>query len=159
MIELIDLLSSNPDMLPSNAAEKISLQRLIGKEKQLTAKDIMESIPTIDVNSTAQDAAILLINDNSDIAAVLKEDRLIGVVTDWDITKAMAENACDVNLDVIMTQNVIIADPNYTIIDIVRDFEQFRISAMPVVENGKVLGKVNVDLIAQRYILHSLKES
>jgi glutamate dehydrogenase/leucine dehydrogenase/CBS domain-containing protein len=159
MIELIDLLSSNPDMLPSNAAEKISLKRLIGKEKQLTAKDIMESIPTIDVNSTAQDAAILLIKDNSDIAAVLKEDRLIGVVTDWDITKAMAENACDVNLDVIMTQNVIIADPNYTIIDIVRDFEQFRISAMPVVENGKVLGKVNVDLIAQRYILHSLKES
>ena len=84
---------------------------------------------------------------------------MIGVVTDWDITEAMAENACDVNLNEIMTQNVIIADPNYTIIDIVRDFEQFRISAMPVVENGKVLGKVNVDLIAQRYILHSLKES
>ena len=159
MIELVDLLASNPDMLPSNAAEKISLQRLIGKEKELTAKDIMESIPTIDVNSTAQDAAALLIKDNSDIAAVLKEDILIGVVTDWDITQAMAENACDVNLDAIMTQNVITAKPNYTIIDIVRDFEQFRISAMPVVENGKVLGKVSVDLIAQRYILHSLKES
>jgi len=159
MDELIDLLTSNPDMLPSNAAEKISLRRLIGKEEQLTAKDIMESIPTIDVNSTAQDASALLIKDNSDIAAVLKEDRLVGVVTDWDITKAMAENACDVNLDVIMTQNVITASPDYTIIDIVRDFEQYRISAMPVVENGKVLGKVNVDLIAQRYILHSLKET
>jgi glutamate dehydrogenase/leucine dehydrogenase/CBS domain-containing protein len=159
MDELVDLLTSNPDMLPSNAAEKISLHRLIGKEKQLTAKDIMESIPTIDVNSTAQDASALLIKDNSDIAAVLKEDRLVGVVTDWDITKAMAENACDVNLDAIMTQNVIIASPDYTIIDIVRDFEQYRISAMPVVENGKVLGKVNVDLIAQRYILHRLKES
>jgi glutamate dehydrogenase/leucine dehydrogenase/CBS domain-containing protein len=159
MIELVDLLASNPDMLPSNAAEKISLQRLIGKENQLTAKDIMESIPTIDVHSTAQDAAALLIKDNSDIAAVLKEDILIGVVTDWDITKAMAENACDVNLDAVMTQDVITAKPDYTIIDIVRDFEQFRISAMPVVENGKVLGKVNVDLIAQRYILHSLKES
>jgi glutamate dehydrogenase (NAD(P)+) len=158
MIELVDLLTSNPDMLPSNAAEKISLQRLIGKEKELTAKDIMESIPTIDVNSTAQDAAALLIKDNSDIAAVLKEGILIGVVTDWDITKAMADNACDVNLDAVMTQSVIVADPNYTIIDIVRDFEQFRISAMPVVENGKVLGKVSVDLIAQRYILHSLKE-
>jgi CBS domain-containing protein len=159
MIELVDLLASNPDMLPSNAAEKISLQRLIGKENQLTAKDIMESIPTIDVHSTAQDAAALLIKDNSDIAAVLKEDILIGVVTDWDITKAMAENACDVNLDAVMTQDVITAKPDYTIIDIVRDFEQFRISAMPVVENGKVLGKVNVDLIAQRYILHSLKDS
>jgi CBS domain-containing protein len=119
----------------------------------------MEFIPTIDVNSKAQDAASLLIKQNSDIAAVLKNDILIGVVTDWDITKAMAENACDVNLDVIMTKNVVTADPNYSIIEIVRELEQYQISAMPVVEDGKVLGKIHVDLIAQRYILHSLKET
>ena len=71
----------------------------------------------------------------------------------------MAENACDVKLNLIMTEKVITADPNYSIIDIVREFEQYRISAMPVVENGKVLGRVSVDLIAQRHILHSLKES
>ena len=159
MIELVDFLAANPDLLPSKAAEKISLQRLIGKEKQLTAKDIMESIPTIDVNSMAQDAAALLIKENSDIAAVLNDEILVGVVTDWDITRAMAENACDVKLNLIMTEKVITADPNYSIIDIVREFEQYRISAMPVVENGKVLGRVSVDLIAQRHILHSLKES
>ncbi|TFG18588.1 MAG: CBS domain-containing protein, partial [Promethearchaeota archaeon] len=97
--------------------------------------------------------------ENSDIAAVLNEGILIGVVTDWDITRAMAQNACDVKLDRIMTKNVITADPNYSMIDIVSEFEQYRISAMPVVENGKVLGKVSVDLIAQRHILHNLKES
>ena len=159
MIELVDILAANPDILPCIAAEKISLQRLVAKEQELTAKDIMESLPTIDINSTAQEAATLIIRENSGIIAVLEEKKLIGVVTDWDITKAMAENACDVNLKEIMTKNVITAPPDYTIIDLVRKLEQHRISAMPVVEDGKVLGKISSDLITQRYILHNLRES
>jgi len=47
MIELIDLLAANPDMLPSSAAERISLQRLTIKESERTAKDFMIPIPTI----------------------------------------------------------------------------------------------------------------
>lgn len=159
MIELVDILAANPDILPCIAAEKISLQRLVAKEQELTAKDIMEPLPTIDVNSTAQEAAALIISENSGIIAVLEERKLIGVVTDWDITKAMAENACDVNLNEIMTKNVIIAPPDYTIIDLVRKLEQHRISAMPIVENGKVMGKISSDLITRRYILQNLRES
>jgi len=159
MIELVDILAANPDILPCIAAEKISLQRLISKEKELTAKDIMETLPTIDINSTAQEAAALIIRENSGIIAVLEEKKLIGVVTDWDITKAMAENACDVNLNEIMTKNVITAPPDYTIIDLVRKLEQYRISAMPIVEDGKVLGKISSDLITRRYILQNLRES
>ena len=159
MIELVDMLAANPDLLPCIAAEKISLQRLVAKEQELTAKDIMESLPTIDVNSRAQDAAALIISENSGIIAVLEEKKLIGVVTDWDITKAMAENACDVNLNEIMTKNVITAPPDYTILDLVRKLEQHRISAMPIVEDGKVMGKISSDLITQRYILQNLRES
>ena len=159
MIELVDVLAANPDILPCIAAEKISLQRLVAKEQELTAKDIMESLPTIDVNSKAQDAAALIISENSGIVAVLEEKKLIGVVTDWDITKAMAENACDVNLNEIMTKNVITAPPDYTILDLVRKLEQHRISAMPIVEDGKVMGKISSDLITQRYILQNLRES
>ena len=145
--------------MPCIAAEKISLQRLVAKEQELTAKDIMESLPTIDIDSTAQEAAALIISENSGIIAVLEEKKLIGVVTDWDITKAMAENACDVNLNEIMTKNVITAPPDYTIIDLVRKLEQHRISAMPVVKDGKVMGKISSDLITQRYILQNLRES
>ncbi|MHA1671444.1 MAG: Glu/Leu/Phe/Val dehydrogenase dimerization domain-containing protein [Promethearchaeota archaeon] len=159
MIELVDLLAGNPDILPCMAAEKISLHRLIAKEQKLTAKDIMEPLPTIDINNNTQEAAALIISENSGIIAVLEEKKLIGVVTDWDITKAMAENTSEVNLKEIMTKNVIIAPPDYTIIDIVRKLEQHRISAMPVVEDGKVMGKVSSDLITQRYILHNLRES
>ncbi|MFW9972642.1 MAG: Glu/Leu/Phe/Val dehydrogenase dimerization domain-containing protein [Candidatus Odinarchaeota archaeon] len=157
MIELINLLSSHPDMFPSTAAEQISLQRLTAKERERTAKDIMIPIPTIDVKSTIQEAASLIIEEVSDIITVLSEEKLVGIVTDWDITKAIAEGNINATLDKIMTKDVITAHPNFTILDIVRELEQYKISEIPVVEEGIVLGKVNSDLIAQRYILDLLQ--
>jgi len=157
MIELVDLLAANPDMLPSTAAERISLQRLTAKESERTAKDIMISIPTVDVNSRIQEAAALMIEKNSGIIAVLSQNKLVGVVTDWDVTSAVASNSCDVELEKIMTKDVITASPEFSILDIVRELEQYQISAMPVVEQGKVLGMVNSDLITQRYILEYLQ--
>jgi len=157
MIELVDLLAANPDTLPFAAAERISLQRLTAKESERTAKDIMVSIPTIDVNSNLQEAAALIINSMSGIIAVLSKDKLVGVVTDWDITKATAEGIIDVKLDKIMTKNVITASPNFTILDIIRELEQYQISAIPVIDEGKVLGVVSSDLITQQYILSYLQ--
>jgi len=156
MIELVDLLTTYPDMLPNAAAERVSLSRLTAKESELTAKDILIPIPTIDVNSSIQEAASLIINKMSGIIAVLSKGNLVGVVTDWDITKATAEGVRDVSLEKIMTKNVISASPDFSILDIVRELEQFQISAMPVVKDGKVLGRVSSDLIAQRYILNFL---
>jgi len=157
MIELVELLTANPDMLPCTAAEQISLQRLTAKERERTAKDIMIQIPTIDTKSTIQEAASLIIKEESGIIAVLSSGKLVGVVTDWDITKAIAEGGIDATLDKIMTKDVITAHPNFTILDIIRELEQYEISAMPVVEEGIVLRKVNSDLIAQRYILDLLQ--
>jgi CBS domain-containing protein len=158
MIELVDILAKYPDTLPSQAAEQISLQRLKAKENELTAKDIMIPIPIIDINSTIQEAAKSMIDNNSGIIAVISHEKLVGVVTDWDITKASAEGVLDVTVNEIMTKDVIFASPTYSILDIVREFEQYQISAMPVVLEGKVLGKISSDLIAQRYILNFLQE-
>jgi len=157
MIELVDMLTKYPDMLPCTAAEQISLQRLTAKESQRTAKDIMIPIPTIDVKSTIQEAASLIIKEVSDIIAILSSGKLVGVVTVWDITKAIAEGNVDATLDKIMTRDVITANPKFTFVDIVRELEQYKISAMPVVQEGTVLGKVNSDLIAQRYVLDLLQ--
>ena len=56
-----------------------------------------------------------------------------------------------------MTQDVISAEPTCSILDIVTDLEQNQISAMPVVEDGAVLGMVSSDLLAQRYLLRLLR--
>jgi glutamate dehydrogenase (NAD(P)+) len=157
MIELVDLLAANPDTLPCMAAESISLQRLSAKEKERTAKDIMIPIPTIDVNSSIQEAAKLMIDKESGIIAVLSEGKLTGVVTDWDVTQATADGVSNVTLELVMTKDVITVSPDYSLIDIVRELEQYQISAMPVVKDGEVLGKVSSDLITQRYMLSLLQ--
>jgi glutamate dehydrogenase (NAD(P)+) len=157
MIELVDLLASNPDMLPSSAAERISLQRLTIKESERTAKEIMISIPTIDVDQSLQESAALMIEKNSGIIAILSKNKLVGVLTDWDVTAAVASDNRDVVLEKIMTKDVITASPDFSILDIIRELEQYQISAMPVVDQGKVLGMVNSDLITQRYFLEYLQ--
>jgi CBS domain-containing protein len=117
----------------------------------------MISIPTIDVNNSLQKAAALMIEKNSGIIAVLSENKLVGVLTDWDVTAAVAADNRDAILEKIMTKNVIMASPDFSIADIIRELEQYQISAMPVVDKGNVLGMVNSDLIAQRYFLKHLQ--
>jgi len=158
MVELIDLLAAHPDILPCAAAEQISIQRLTARESEQTAEDIMVPIPIINIKSSLQEAAALIIKEMSGIIAVISNDNLVGVITDWDITKAAAEGVCDISIDKIMTKDVITASANLTISDIVREFEQYQISAMPVVQEGRVLGKVSTDLIAKRYVLNFLNK-
>ena len=56
-----------------------------------------------------------------------------------------------------MSRKVIAAAPDCSILDMVIELEQNQISAMPVVDDGKVLGMVNSDLLAQRYLLRLLR--
>jgi glutamate dehydrogenase (NAD(P)+) len=160
MTELVDMLSSNPGILPCQAAERISLQRLSAKESERTAKDIMIPIPTIMVNATVQEVSVLLMKKQMSIAAVLSpENKLVGVVTTWDITRAIADGSFNGTIEHMMTRNVVYASPLDSIIDIVRELEQHQISAMPVVDDGNVLGMVNTDLLAHRYLLPLLQSN
>lgn len=158
MNELVEILTSNQDMLPSAAAEQISLQRLSRRESLRTAMDIMVSIPVIDVQSTMQQAAELMIKENSGIVAVLSNEKLVGVLTDWDVTKATAEGISATSLENIMTKDVITASPDLNLLEIVQELEQYKISAMPVVQEGVVLGKISSDLITQHFILNLLQD-
>ena len=158
MTELVDLLASNSDLLPCQAAERISVRRLAEKEGERTAKDIMEPMPMVRVNTPLTRVAALIVQGRGNIIAVLGDDeRLVGVLTTWDITRAVAEGACEGSLEAIMTKRVVSAGPAARIPDIVRELEQNRISAMPVVEEGRVLGMVSSDLLAQRYLPQLLR--
>lgn len=159
MIELIDLLASDPLLLPCGAAERISLQRLTARESARTAKDIMIPMKTIKINGSVQEAAALITDGlNNIIAVVSQEGKLAGVVTAWDIARAVANGVCgNLSLENIMTRNVIFASQDDSFLDIVRELEQNQISAMPVVEDGEVLGMINSDLLAHRYLLQYLE--
>jgi glutamate dehydrogenase (NAD(P)+) len=159
MIELVDLLATDPDLLPCEAAEHISVQRLTAQEGQRTARDIMIPMKTIKITGSVQEAAALITDGVNNIIAVIShDDKLAGIVTAWDIARAVANEVSDaLKLENIMTRNVIFASPEDSILEVVRELEQNQISAMPVVAGGHVLGMINSDLLAQRYLLQYLE--
>jgi glutamate dehydrogenase/leucine dehydrogenase len=125
MKELVDSLVADPDMLPSEAAESISISRIASSESYRTVADVMEPLPTISQDHTVRDAAQLLVEENSEILAVVSATGdLAGVVTEWDITRASA-TACaeDMPLTEIMTREVISANPADNILHVVRMLE------------------------------------
>jgi glutamate dehydrogenase/leucine dehydrogenase len=159
MRELVDLLISDADMLPGEAAERISIRRIATREGDRTAAEIMEPIPTILDISCVKDAAILLVQASCPILAVVNaKAELEGVVSEWDITRATAMGSPDDQpLQEIMTREVISACPTDSILTMIRKLEYHEISAMPVVEAGSVLGMVSADLLARRSLLRLLQ--
>jgi glutamate dehydrogenase/leucine dehydrogenase/CBS domain-containing protein len=159
MCELIDLLVSDADMLPCEAAERISVRRIAARERGRTAADLMEPIPTITLKASIHEAAAALVEAGRAILAVITlQGELAGVVTRWDITRAIAQGMPDDQpLEQIMTREVIVAAPGDSILEMVRKLEHHDISAMPVVEQGAVLGMVSADLLARRSLLRLLQ--
>ena len=159
MKELIDLLVSDADMLPCEAAEKISIRRVAARESDRTAKELMIPIPTIEVNKTIQDAAAKLVETNSSILAVTTSDGdMVGVVTEWDVTRSTAlGNPDDQPLNQVMSKQVISALPDDTILELIQKLEYHDISALPVVQKGFVQGVVTSDLLARQSLLRLLQ--
>lgn len=159
MKELVDHLIEDVNLLPCEVAEKISISRITSSESYRKVAELMEEIPTISIDQTGSDAAKIMIEANIDILAVTSKDgSLAGVVTEWDITRASATGrAHDTPLKEIMTADVIVADPEDTILDVVRKLEHYEISAMPVVEGGQVIGVINSDILARRTLYRLLQ--
>jgi CBS domain-containing protein len=89
---------------------------------------------------------------------VSEKSKLIGIVTNWDITKAMASKLpMDSPLTKIMTADVITNSPDATIIDCIRKLENHEISAMPIVEKDKVVGVISGDILARRTLFKLLQ--
>lgn len=161
MRELVDLLLADPDRLPCEAAETISIGRIARRESDRTAADLMIAIPTVAVDRTVAEAASALIQAKSSLAAVVGlNGEMVGVITEWDITRSAALGGDGrQRLETVMTRQVVAAAPNDPILEIVRKLELNEISAMPVAEDGYALGMVSADLLARRSLLSLLQSA
>ena len=159
MRELIDALVADDDLLPCQAAERISIRRMASRESDRTAADILEPAPLAPSSATVEAAARLLVECGCPILAVVDAHQsLVGVVTEWDIVRATAEKAPGSTLlESIMTRQVISANPGDTLLEVLRKLELNQISAMPVVEDGRVAGMVSSDLLARRSLVRMLQ--
>lgn len=112
-------------------------------------RDVMShDLTQIRDDSSIADASQLMITENiTHIPVVGDDDKLTGIVTAWDISKAVALNFN--KLEEIMTKEVITAWPDDSIELSAQKMRKFNISSLPVVDDmGKVVGIITTDHIS-----------
>ena len=109
---------------------------------------MMKNIATIKADADVQDAAKLMLDKHvTHIPVVTDENKLIGIVTSWDLSKSIATNSNQL-ID-IMTTTVKYCHADDTIEEIARQMRKFDISCLPVVdEDMAVLGLITTDQIS-----------
>lgn len=105
--------------------------------------ELMRKNPlTANPKDSIKDVSERMVRGNVDHVPVVDEqNRLVGIVTTWDIAKAVAINAR--TLEEIMTRKVIVAKPQETVDIVAKRMEQYDITGLPVVdEENRVLGLI-----------------
>jgi uncharacterized protein (DUF39 family)/CBS domain-containing protein len=126
-------------------------------KEQLKVADVITShiTTTIKQGLSIRDAARVIMKSNfSHLPVVSDEEKLVGIITAWDIARAIAKDRGE-RLDDVMTRNVITADATEPIDIAARRLERYNISAMPVIDkHNKVVGILTSDdfskLVARR---------
>jgi len=113
-------------------------------------KDIMDwTVISISVDESIRTAAKKLLKGEADHLPVLDKDGiLVGIVTTYDVSKAVVKESGNQVVKDIMTTKVIKTTANEHIDVAARKLERFNISALPVVDaNNKVIGMLTaIDL-------------
>lgn len=135
-------LSAPAQALPSAGSARPMKQTL----EMPLIKDVMAPVATITVGFTVRDAAKQIIKHKFNHLPVVDETgRLVGIVTSWDVSKALALAKSD-RLAPIMTKSVITVAPGDPADLAVRLLDKHNISALPVIDaDRKVLGIVTGD--------------
>ncbi|MDK2825480.1 MAG: homoserine O-acetyltransferase/O-succinyltransferase [Methanolobus sp.] len=96
--------------------------------------------------SIEETAQVMFENGITHLPVVDDENVITGIVTSWDISKAVAMK-CN-SLDMIMVRDVITANGNEDIESAAKKMEQHNISALPVVdESNKIIGLIGSEEI------------
>lgn len=130
--------------------ESGQINYLVGKFLSHTVvSDVMaRDVEIIEEGTTIAVAARRMINTGvSHLPVLSASGQLVGIVTSWDIAKAVASNF--LWLDEIMSRNVITTTPDEPIEEAAKKMEEHSISALPVIDADQhVIGLVTSDAIS-----------
>lgn len=116
---------------------------------EILVRDVMTPfVARISEESSIDEAAKLMLEEKvTHLPVVNDSDRLIGIVTAWDISKAVALKYS--KLDEIMTKDVIVTMPDSQIELAAEKMKKYNISSLPVVDDGgRVIGIITTDHIS-----------
>ena len=116
------------------------------KEKitpQVKAKDIMSyPVKTLLEDMTVENANRIMLRYGHTGMPVVKEDRLIGIISRTDLDKAMIHDLAHAPIKGFMKQKVITINPNTSISEINELLSKHNIGRLPVMEGDKIVGIV-----------------
>jgi homoserine O-acetyltransferase/O-succinyltransferase len=112
--------------------------------------DLMSiNVPTIPESTTIQNAARIMLDQEVNHLPVLDSyGKLIGIVTSWDIARAVALGYA--SLSDIISMPVLTARPDEELEGATSRMDQYHITALPVVDEHRgVIGLISVDRMSQ----------
>lgn len=122
----------------------------LGKKLVTTVADLMKSDDknsVVKVGTSLKDAIVEMSNKALGIVNVVDGDKLVGVFTDGDLRRALA-NSIDVyniTIDELMINNPKTTTSDIMAIEALKIMNDKNISALPVVDSGKLVGTIRIN--------------
>lgn len=120
----------------------------LGRRLLLAVREVMvtKDLPVLEESATMRDCVLLLAEKRGTVAVADRGGLLKGVVTSGDLTRLMEkrEDFLKVTVGEVMTRTPRTAAPDELAGAVVYRMEQFGIMAMPVLEQGKLVGIVHL---------------
>lgn len=117
----------------------------------MKVKDIMYTrLFTIPFDATVDKAARMMDENNVGALLVEKEDKRIGIVTEWDVVRrvtAAGKDPKDLIVDEIKSYPLIIIDSEFDILEAAQLMQRHDIRRLMVVEKGKIVGIISTNII------------
>jgi len=140
------ILSRPAELLPAYREFKpLEVRRYESRVKDVMTPSVITAKPTDEIRVVAS----LIVKHGIDHVPIVDEsNKLIGIVTSWDVAKAVAEGKT--NLKDVMTSRVIAARQSETVDVVANRLLKHNISGMPVVDDeNRVIGIVTTDDLAK----------
>lgn len=122
----------------------------LGKKLVTKVADLMktgEDNSVVSINTQLKDAIVVMSKKALGIVCVVENDRLVGVFTDGDLRRALSKeiDVYNIVIDELMIRTPITVSSNLLAVEALKLMNDRNISALPVVDNGKLVGTIRIN--------------
>jgi CBS domain-containing protein len=114
-------------------------------------QDIMKKVVlSIDASMAVIDAAKMMDDASVGAIVVIQENIAVGIITERDIVKRVVAKGkpSQINVKEVMSPNLVVINPNNTILDLAQLMKERQIHRVPVVKDDRLIGMVtSFDLV------------
>jgi CBS domain-containing protein len=137
----------------------------------MTVKELLETkgkdVVSIDASNTVEDAIRSMNSRKISALMVIEDGKPVGIFTERDVVRCYVDNGNPfhgVRLKDAMTKDLIVADPDEDLCNIMSVMVQKNIRHLPVMDQGRIIGMLSIRDIVQTQIgnlrseIHYLKD-